>query len=610
VARAVLVPGDRAAWLLFGIALACLAGGGIVWSLAYAHDDSPPTPSAADVGFLLFYPISYVGISLLLRAHVAAQRAVVWLDGLTAALAVTAVGTAVLLPPILATYASDTPALITAAALPVGDLLLLGFVVAALTVRMHRLGRAWLMLAGGFVINAVVDVWYLQQIAAETYVRGTILDSGWLVSASLIGFAAWQKQRGVTIPAPDQRAIFAPLAASAAALGLSVYGIFGQLTPVAAALTVATLFAVLVRLALTLAENREMLAHSQDEATTDALSGLGNRRRLMPDLEDSAARPAATLALFDLDGFKNYNDSFGHPAGDALLQRLSRRLEEAAGAHSGSAYRMGGDEFCLLLPCTGADAEPGVDAALLALSEQGEGFVVTASHGTVSLPDEASDAANALRLADQRLYSRKGGRRASPYGQTKAALLQVINESNRELGDHGQGVAALAVATARRLGMDAEQIDEVGRAAELHDIGKIAIPDEILRKPGSLTLEDWQLVREHTLIGERILAAAPALAPVGRVVRATHERWDGGGYPDGLAGEEIPLGSRVIAVCDAFDAMTSGRPYREAVDTQEALAELRRCCGTQFDPRVMEAFLETVTTLDEPWRDSSRSHAG
>jgi two-component system cell cycle response regulator len=146
----------------------------------------------------------------------------------------------------------------------------------------------------------------------------------------------------------------------------------------------------------------------------------------------------------------------------------------------------------------------------------------------------------------------------------------------------------------RQLGLDAEDLDVVVRAAELHDIGKIAIPDAILHKTGPLTDGDWAFVHKHTLIGERIVSAAEALRPVGRVVRSSHERWDGGGYPDGLMGEEIPLGARIVLACDAWDAMTSDRTYRRALPPEVAAEELRANTGTQFDPEVVGALLAVV----------------
>jgi diguanylate cyclase (GGDEF)-like protein len=294
------------------------------------------------------------------------------------------------------------------------------------------------------------------------------------------------------------------------------------------------------------------------------------------------------LVLFDLDGFKSYNDDFGHRAGDALLVRLASGL--AGAAAGGAAYRLGGDEFCVLFDGALQRDHARVRAAAAALSEDGEGFTIASSYGVVSLPQEAPSASAALQLADERMYGHKGSRRGSPGSQGRDLLLQVLREREPELEEHVDDVGALALAVGRELGLGVEALDEIARGAELHDIGKIAVPEEILHKPGPLDADEWRIMREHTVVGERILSAAPALRPVGRLVRSSHERWDGGGYPDGLAGERIPLGARIIAVCDAFDAMRQARPYAASMSEADALAEVRRCAGTQFDPRVVEAF--------------------
>jgi two-component system cell cycle response regulator len=179
---------------------------------------------------------------------------------------------------------------------------------------------------------------------------------------------------------------------------------------------------------------------------------------------------------------------------------------------------------------------------------------------------------------------------ASAGRQSSDVLLKVLSERNADLGAHITGVAELAMAVARQLALSDHEVERIGIAAELHDVGKAAIPDAILGKPGPLDDDEWTLMRQHTLIGQRIMLAAPSLAAAGELVRSSHEAFDGSGYPDGLAGEEIPLGARIIAVCDAFDAMTSTRSYRAAMATAEAYAELRRCSGTQFDPTVVAAF--------------------
>ena len=256
----------------------------------------------------------------------------------------------------------------------------------------------------------------------------------------------------------------------------------------------------------------------------------------------------------------------------------------------GDAYRLGGDEFCALVRLGREGLDPLLVACSAALTERGEAFEVGSSFGSVVLPEEAKTPTEALQLADRRMYARKGGRRMSAGRQSRDVLLRTLSERRPDLHLRLRDIGELALALGRELQMGPEGLDEVARAAELHDVGKIAVPDAILDKPGPLDSVEWSFMRRHPLIGERILLAAPALRPVARLVRSSHERWDGGGYPDGLRGDEIPLGARVVAVCDAFDAMTTARPYRESVGEAAAIEELRQCAGTQFDPMVVQAF--------------------
>jgi diguanylate cyclase (GGDEF)-like protein len=338
-------------------------------------------------------------------------------------------------------------------------------------------------------------------------------------------------------------------------------------------------------------ELRRQVARNEFQALHDALTGLGNRRKLMVDLEE-AVRTAGDqypwlLVLFDLDGFKLYNDSFGHPAGDRLLARLGDRLRAAVADHS-SAYRLGGDEFCVLSAVADLDAEALLEHLSVSLQEVGDGFAVSSSFGAVFLPAEAGSGEDALGLADQRLYQHKR-QRSGQRGRAHDVLLQALLEREPELHGHTTDVAALAREIAGRLALEPEVQERVLHAALMHDIGKIAVPDSILRKEGPLDDDEWAYVREHTVVGERILAASPALVEVARVVRSTHERLDGTGYPDGLTGGAIPLEARIIAVCNAYSALTRERPYRHAVDPAEAMMEIARCAGTQFDPVVVTA---------------------
>ena len=189
--------------------------------------------------------------------------------------------------------------------------------------------------------------------------------------------------------------------------------------------------------------------------------------------------------------------------------------------------------------------------------------------------------------------------RGSPACQSRDVLLEALAECASDLGRHSSGVGRLAEAAADRLGLERDQREEVRLAGELHDVGKLAIPDGILKKPGLLTRDERFVAEMHSVIGERILAAAPALANVARLVRWSHEWEDGTGYPDRLAGEDIPLGSRVVAVCDAYDAMVSDRPYRRAIGTGAALAELRRSAGSQFDPEVVQSVRDAILEGEE-----------
>lgn len=592
VTRGLAVARERWAWISLGLAMLSWGAGNTYYAFVLAPHEPAPVPSPADAGWLGAYPLAYLAILLLVRSRVTGLRRGLWLDGVIGALAVGALCTALVVPTLVGDAITGSVAEIaTNIAYPIGDLVLLGVITFALTVTGRGGSRTWALLAGGFLLFAVADSLYLWEVAHDRYANGGLIDTAWPVAGLLFAGAALQPSRARRAGLGDgQRLLLVPSVFGLMGLGLLVYGGMASLDRSALALATLCLLAVIARMSLTFTQ-------SVRESLTDALTGLPNRRRLARDLRERA--PAARsdrplgIVFFDLNGFKRYNDAFGHPAGDALLVLLSRRLARAL-AGNGVAYRMGGDEFCALLQGGTLSIDELVSRALSALTESGDGFAIDAAHGLVVMPVDESDPERALGLADQRMYALKHRGRTSIERETTDALLQVLSERDPDLGDHSDGVAELARATGRRLGVGVAELEEVALAARVHDIGKAAVPDKILMKPGALDPEEREIMDRHPAIGERILRAAPSLAGVARIVRSSHECFDGSGYPDGLSGEGIPLGARIVAVCDAFDAIISERPYSTARTPQQATAELRRCSGGQFDPVVVEAFVAVL----------------
>jgi two-component system, cell cycle response regulator len=581
--------GERIAWLALGAGALGWASADVFWIAVLLDQESVPVPSAADAGYLLLIPCALLGLVGLARRRTAGVGRALLLDGATAALAAAALSAALVLEAVLDDLAGDTAAVATNLAYVVGDVALLGVAVGVVAVRGWRLDRTWTAVLTALLCFWVADSHYLVSVASPDYAWPNLPEAGWPASLVLLAYAAWTPRLEREPPAAGLRAVLLPLAFAGSGLAILFVAALSSLNALAVVLAGGSLLAVFGRLALALRENRRMLERSESEARTDALTGLGNRRALTQALDRALERgtPAA-LALFDLDGFKSYNDTFGHPAGDALLQRLAEKLATVL-PREARAFRMGGDEFCVLAPPGRLSADELGRLCALALTEEGNGFRIGCSFGAVALPGEAGHAAQALRLADERLYAHKASGRASAGTQSSAVLLTALAARDPDLGAHLDGTGDLAADVAARLGLSAPEVDEVRRAAELHDVGKVAIPDAILVKPGPLDDHEWAFMRRHTIVGERILAAAPALRRVAAYVRSSHERWDGLGYPDGLAGEAIPLGARIVCACDAYDAMRTDRPYRASVSEAEALAELRRCAGTQFDPAVVEA---------------------
>jgi diguanylate cyclase (GGDEF)-like protein len=351
-------------------------------------------------------------------------------------------------------------------------------------------------------------------------------------------------------------------------------------------------------------------------ALTDPLTGLGNHRhfheRLQRELTSAEEEGLQlSLCLVDVDDFKTVNDNFGHPAGDRVLAQVASRLRQG-----GEAFRLGGDEFAVLM--LGYDEQTALAAAgaiverIAALDIEYIG-PVTVSAGIATFPMQTVRADELVRLADSALYWSKehGKNRARTYQpdvveiaalrrladgpdriarfRAAASLSQAVDARDAYTGSHSERVADLAVRIAGRLGLDLETIELTRIAARLHDLGKLAIPEDILRKAGPLLDAERLVLERHPQIGYHMLESL-GVQPIAEWVLHHHERWDGSGYPFGLAGEDIPLGARIIFVADAYDAMTSDRTYRRRFSPEDAIAELERCAGAQFDPEVVSAF--------------------
>jgi two-component system, cell cycle response regulator len=590
-------PRLRTAWRLLAVASMAYLAGDIAQTI-YELQGPLPFPSLGDALYLLFYPLLLWGL-LHFPADRRDRRARVrlMLDLAVVTIAGAMVVTYVVLGPTLRQGGPNALSDVVSVAYPVGDMILLvglGSVLLRRTVVSSA--RALQFMVAGLLFFVAADLVYGYIQLHSTYQGGDPVDSLWMIAIALfaVAGAAQTSPKSTAVVADSKRrtASWAPYVAVAVGFGLLVID-HRDLSLVIAGVLLATLVSVRQFLA------QSDLLHLQQLATYqslhDALTGLPNRRSLIDDLRAALATSRhdspRTLAMFDLDGFKTYNDTFGHLAGDQLLARVGHRLLELVAPH-GRAYRLGGDEFCVLLDPVAVRPEQIVADAGEALSEIGTGFSIGASYGTVTIPSEANDLSAALHTADTRMYTKKNGRRAAMIiAQTRDVLLGVTAEHSAGLPQHMLEVGELARNVSRRLGLDAETVDLTLRAGELHDVGKIAIPQSILSKAGPLSDGEWAFVRNHTLIGERVLNAAPALQPVAKLVRSTHERYDGAGYPDGLRGEQIPLPSRIVFACDAFHAMSSDRPYAPGMSETQARAELSRCAGSQFDARVIDALL-------------------
>lgn len=347
-------------------------------------------------------------------------------------------------------------------------------------------------------------------------------------------------------------------------------------------------------------ERKKMEDELRYQSMHDALTGLYNRAFFEEELrrlEKGRSFPVS-LILCDLDGLKVVNDALGHEQGDELLRRAAKAI---VGCVRGSdvVARVGGDEFAAILPQTDRKTAEEVVGRIIEAVEtdnaQHPDLPLSVSVGVATAEDASRPLREVYAEADDAMYRDKLARGAEPYRAVVRVLKAALAEKDYVAEGHTERVKKLACMLGKAVGLSRSDLDALCLLADVHDVGKLGVPEHILFKPSVLTGEEWEEMKHHPEVGYRIALSSPELVPVAELIRQHHERWNGKGYPRGLRGEEIHILSRILAIADAYDAMTSERPYRPALSPEEALEELRKGAGTQFDPHLVEVFVKLLS---------------
>ena len=605
----------------------------------------PPIPRIIpDTVGLLSFPLLLIGIWRLPRKPLSLPSQIrISLDGLMVTVSSLTFSWYFVLGPTILASKRGMERTIVDASFPFMDVLQIACLL-FLGGRSGPLRPVFLLLSAAFVLSVTADSIYVYTALHQRPLQGTLLDIGWSLASMLIGLAVFAGRQAIAVTKFENE----PGRLGSLTASLMPYA----LLPLVGALVLYTEQAssrpflrhgvfwgafllvclILVRQVLALLENRELNGRLEALATTDPLTGLCNHRTFHKRLAEEAARAnreGQTLAvvMLDLDNFKFFNDAYGHTAGDDVLRQLAAALRRAT-LPEDTLGRFGGDEFALILPLktsggtrVGASAETLRESLGLALSrlsfqppESQSVIPLTTSVGVALFPSEADSYLEALDVADRRLIHLKtGGGSDRPAEQLCReltlslsgfpmlnALVTAVDNKDRYTRRHSEDVLTYSLHIAHQLGLDRETQRTVQIAALLHDVGKIGVPDRILRKPSALTDEEFQAVQQHPIMGAVIVGAVPGFEETLDAVRHHHERWDGKGYPFGLHGCETPFLARLIAVADAFSAMTTDRPYRKGMERGKALRILEEGAGTQWDAECVQALLRAYRPAEQP----------
>lgn len=618
----------------------------LIWP-DFMHHPSPVPRIVSDIVALSAYPLLLIGIWRLPRRPLSVSSQVrISLDGLMVATSGLTFSWYFVLGPIFLSSHSALEGKIVDVMYPTMDVLL----AACLLLLGRRTGyfrSVLLLFSVGLSLVVAADVLFSYTSLHQTLTAGTLLDIVWSLGFMLTGVAVWTARQAMTFTKfEDEPRRLPSLWTSLLPYGLlplvGALVVYTEQEPSRAILkhgvfwgALALLCLILGRQVLALLENRELNGRLEGLATTDPLTGLVNHRTFHARLTEEAAwarQEKRTLAvvMLDLDNFKFFNDAYGHAAGDDVLRQVTQALCDST-TPGDTVGRFGGDEFALLLPLKTIGAlrqgisakgvQQSLEASLSNLFFQPAGspspIPLTISFGVAVYPEEAATPLEALELADRRLMHLKtGGDSDHPAEQLCRelaeslsgfpmlnALVTAVDNKDRYTRRHSEDVLTYSLQIADQFRLDSETRRTVQIAALLHDVGKIGVPDRVLRKPSKLTDEEYQAIQQHPLMGAIIVGAVPGFEKTLDAVRHHHERWDGDGYPFGLTGAETPFLARLISVADALSAMTTDRPYRKGMMREKALQILEEGAGSQWDPDCVQALLRAYRPAEKPQKE-------